>query len=63
MIALHELRYEHSHNEAEILKKFTDFSIADDDFEPRCLRGKYWELIKLDIYQKVSEYLSLKAKS
>jgi hypothetical protein len=56
MIALHGLRYEHSHNEAEILKKFTDFSIADDDLEPRCLRGKYWELIKLDINQKVSEY-------
>jgi hypothetical protein len=63
LISLHGLRYKHSHNEAEILKKFTDFSIADDDFEPRCLRGKYWELVKLDINQKVSEYLNIKAKS
>lgn len=62
MLALHKLRYEYAHNEAEILKKFTDFSIADDDLEPRCLKGKYWELIKLDINLKVSEYLKLKAK-
>jgi hypothetical protein len=63
MLALHNLRYEYTHNETEILKKFTDFSIADDGFEPICLRGKYWPLIKWDINQKVSEYLKLKAKT
>jgi hypothetical protein len=58
-----KLKYEYTHNETEILEKITDFSIADDDFEPRCLRGKFWELVKFDIDQKVSEYLKLKAKT
>jgi hypothetical protein len=49
MIQLHQQRYPYNHNEAEIRKNFTDFSNADDDFEPICLKGKYWELIKLDI--------------
>lgn len=51
MIALHEQRYPHSHDEATIRKNFTQFKNADDDFDPLCLRGKYWELIKLDIWK------------
>lgn len=38
---------------AEILQKLTDFTRADDDFTPRCLKGKYWELIKLDFEEEV----------
>ena len=49
MLALHKMRYPYTHNETGILRNFRDFSDADDDFEPLCLRGKYWELIKLDI--------------
>jgi hypothetical protein len=49
MIALHAQRYPYNHNEDLIRKNFTDFSRADEDFDPICLRGKYWELIKLDI--------------
>lgn len=49
MIALHEMRYPYNHNEKTIRTNFVDFSNADDDFEPKCLKGKYWELIKLDI--------------
>jgi hypothetical protein len=26
-----------------------DFKVADEDFDPRCLKGKHWELIKLDL--------------
>jgi len=37
-----------------MIEKFTDFSLADDDFEPVCLRRKQWELIKLDIIDFVS---------
>ena len=37
------------HKEKEILSNFRKFEYADDDFDPVCLRGKYWELIKLDI--------------
>lgn len=63
MLELHKLRHEFTHNETEILGKFTDFAIADDDFEPRCLKGKFWELIKYDIDQKISEYIKLKSKT
>lgn len=49
MLALHKMRYPFAHNKTEILENFRNFTEADDDFEPLCLRGKYWELIKLDI--------------
>ena len=49
MLALHERRYPYGHNEEMIKANFINFTEADDDFEPVCLRGKYWELIKLDI--------------
>jgi hypothetical protein len=49
MIALHKERYPYTHDEEQIKKNFTDFSKADQDFNPTCLRGKHWELIKLDI--------------
>jgi hypothetical protein len=51
MIALHKERYPYNHDEALIRTNFTDFSRADEDFDPICLRGKYWELIKLDMVQ------------
>ncbi len=51
MLTLHQKRYPYTHDRALLLNNFTDFSDADDDFEPNCLRGKHWELIKLDIIQ------------
>jgi predicted nucleotidyltransferase component of viral defense system len=48
MLELHEERYPYSHDREVILKNFTDFRQADDDFDPICLRGKYWEVIKAD---------------
>jgi predicted nucleotidyltransferase len=54
MIALHSKRYPYNHEEATIRQNFTDFSRADEDFNPKCLRGKYWELIKLDIVQALA---------
>ena len=51
MIELHKTRYPYNHEESEIRKNFTNFTIADDDFDPICLKGKYWELIKFDIVQ------------
>lgn len=35
--------------EALILQNLTDFKLADDDFDPICLLGKYREFIKEDI--------------
>jgi hypothetical protein len=55
MLSLHKKRYPYSHNESEILANFIDFANADDDFNPICLREKYWELIKQDIFLKVKE--------
>jgi len=49
MIALHKQRYPYTHDENQIKKNFTDFKNADDDFDPVCLKGKHWEIIKLDI--------------
>jgi hypothetical protein len=49
MIALHKQRYPYTHDENQIRKNFTDFKNADDDFDPVCLKGKHWEIIKLDI--------------
>ncbi|MDV6167125.1 nucleotidyl transferase AbiEii/AbiGii toxin family protein [Flavobacterium sp. DG1-102-2] len=49
MLELHLQRSEHTHDRLQILKNFRDFTMADDDFDPECLRGKYWEFIKEDI--------------
>jgi hypothetical protein len=48
MIDLHEQRYPYTHNKDLIIKNFTNFNQADDDFDPICYKGKYWEFIKED---------------
>lgn len=57
MLALHEQRYPYSHDRDLILKNFSDFSKADEDFDPICLRGKYWQFIKEDIQEEILKYL------
>lgn len=59
MLDLHYERYEYNHNKDLILKNLTSFSNADYDFDPICLRGKYWEFIKEDIEEAVVRYISL----
>jgi len=49
MLQLHQERYPYTHNKKEILSNFIKFKAADADFDPVCLKGKYWELIKLDL--------------
>lgn len=51
MIELHRAKYPYSHDEGLIRRNFTNFTTADEDFEPICLKGKYWELIKYDLIQ------------
>ncbi len=53
MIALHSQRYPYGHDKALIRQNLIDFSKADEDFDPICLKGKHWELIKLDIVQAI----------
>jgi hypothetical protein len=56
MLQLHKERYPYSHDEDTILKNFIDFSHADDDFDPICLLGKYWEFIKEDLTEYILNY-------
>ncbi len=53
MLGLHKQRHEYTHDKSLILKNLTDFTMAGDDFNPICLRGKYWEFIKEDIKNAV----------
>lgn len=48
MLSLHRERHPHTHNEKLIVANFSFFEKADQDFDPICMRGKYWEFIKDD---------------
>jgi predicted nucleotidyltransferase len=54
MIALHEQLYPYGHDEVVIRQNFLNFTGADEEFNPICLKGKHWELIKLDIVQALA---------
>lgn len=56
MLKLHEKRYPYTHDRKAILENFTNFTQADDDFDPICLQGKYWEFIKDDIQQVIASW-------
>lgn len=53
MISLHQMRYPYNHNKDLLLQNLTNFELADNDFDPICLKGKYWEFIKEDIIEIV----------
>jgi predicted nucleotidyltransferase component of viral defense system len=55
MIALHERRYPYSHDKDVLLKNLINFDFADNDLNPICLKGKYWEFIKDDFQEIISE--------
>jgi hypothetical protein len=59
MLTFHKKRYPFTHDQELLKSRFTDFAAADEDFEPICLRGKHWEIIKLDIIDFVKT-ISLK---
>lgn len=54
MLGFHLKRYPYTHNAKQILNNFVDFEEANDDFDPVCLRDKYWEFIKLDLIDFVN---------
>ena len=53
MIDLHEQRYPYTHNKDLIIQNFTNFDLAEDEFNPICYKGKYWEFIKEDFEEKI----------
>lgn len=56
MLEWHQSRYPYSHDRNLILENFTNFERADEDFDPICLRGKYWEFIKEDIQEAIEAF-------
>jgi len=58
MLEFHRLRYPFSHDRDEILENFMNISNADSDFDPICLRGKYWEIIKNELTLEATSMLT-----
>ncbi len=54
MLNLYQKRY--PYNDSTLIRmKLTDFEFADNDFDPICLLGKEWEIIKLDFFEKFNQ--------
>ncbi len=53
MLGFYEKRSPYTYDKKEILKNLTNFLNADNDFEPNCYKGKYWEIIKIDFEELV----------
>lgn len=53
IISLYENKYPYISFNSEMLAQFIHFEEADNDNDPICLKGKHWELIKLDIEEAV----------
>lgn len=59
LLQLHEERYPYTHEREEIIAKFTDFTIADKEFDPVCFLNKQWGLIKLDIVEALANAITI----
>jgi hypothetical protein len=53
MLDFHVKKYPYNHDKSLILANMCNFERADSEPDPLCLRGKYWDLIKLDFVQAV----------
>lgn len=51
---LHESRYPYNHDKDLIISNFLNFDLANNDMDPICLKGKYWEFIKEDFIDFIS---------
>lgn len=56
MLDLHQQRYEYTHDREQIIANFVDFSSADEELDPICLKDKEWELIKLDFVELIDNH-------
>lgn len=54
MLALYEERYPYDVPKEECLKGMSDFSYADPEPDPVCLKNKFWQLIKLDFIEWIA---------
>ncbi|RPA66870.1 nucleotidyl transferase AbiEii/AbiGii toxin family protein [Cyclobacteriaceae bacterium YHN15] len=55
LLGFHVQKYPYNHEKSLILANMSNFERADSEPDPLCLRGKYWDLIKLDIVQAVEQ--------
>ncbi|KAA3648582.1 MAG: nucleotidyl transferase AbiEii/AbiGii toxin family protein [Bacteroidetes bacterium] len=53
LISFYLKRNPYGSSKEEVLKQMVDFSVAEHDFTPNCLKNKDWEIIKLDIVELV----------
>ena len=51
MLDFYAERYPYGHTREELLQGLTNFSLADTEPDPNCLRSKAWPLIKLDFME------------
>lgn len=55
MIDLHKRWQPWTHDRNHLLEELTKFSAADQQPDPKCLLGKDWDFIKIDIIDAVSD--------
>lgn len=53
LIEFYSIRNPYGFGRENLLHQLVDFSKADQDLEPNCLKGKIWEFIKIDIEEAV----------
>lgn len=53
LINFHSIRFKYEHDRKELINRLTDFTKADDEPDPICNLGKYWDIIKLDLIDEV----------
>lgn len=53
MISFYEKRYPYGFSKNEILSKISKIDRADEDINPICLKQKHWELIKIDLEERL----------
>lgn len=56
MLDIYSKRYPYNFTSEEIIQRITVFENADNDPNPNCLLGKYWELIKYDFEELIADY-------
>ncbi len=59
MLDLHKQRYPYTHDSHLIIQNLTSFEQADEDFNPICFKGKYWEFIKEDFEEVILKFTKL----
>lgn len=42
----------------DVIKGLTTYTRADDEVDPVCFKGKFWDLIKIDISEAVNDYIN-----